>query len=179
MLEPIERIQNAGSTLQRELSAALVAGARERCLSVECDKAVYLIAPDQALLIASVPVAALYAQKLEALLDGEPVLLVYFPEVQLKDGASLKAGFYTVRLRAQRQVAEFIDAEGRTAGTGSLLMGARAPGGALKAKRVSADIDGPDLCYEACVKVCLTLKIDLPGPINPEFKICVEIIIKV
>jgi hypothetical protein len=178
-MSDIKLVQQAENNFKREVASAMVSGARAYNLPIEADKTVYLVAPAEQLMVANAPIAGLRDQKIENLLDGQPVLFVYLSEVEFKDGPQLAAGFYAIRLRASQKIAEFVDAKDNVVAKGELTVGAEPSSEVMKMKRVSTDIDGPHTCHSVCVKVCLSLKIDLPGPWNPDIRICIEITIKV
>lgn len=86
-------------------------------------------------------------------------------------------GYYTIKFQTKKRVAEFIDADGIVVGEGELIVGAVPSNPYLAKKKTSVDVKGPNLCQEVCVEVCLSVKVDLPGPWNPTFDVCIKIIV--
>jgi len=129
--------------------------------------------------LANAAVAGLPKSTLDEILGGRPVLLALLPDLELVSGERIAAGVYTVHLDGKRRRAQFRGADNAVVGEGSLDVSAAEPSHYRTAKLVDTDINGPKTCASFCVKFCLSLVVNLPGPFDPSIDICIEVVVKI
>ena len=49
----------------------------------------------------------------------------------------------------------------------------------LARKIVSTNIGDVRLCAKVCLRICVSVEVDGPGPFNPSITVCVEVMVEV
>ena len=158
----------------------MTAVARQRGLDLHPNEVSVLVNSLLPGMFANAAVAGLPKSNLERVLGGTaPVLFAYLPDVKLTSGVNVPAGCYAVTLDGRRRRAHLVGQDGKAVAELGLEVGSSQPSDVLARRAVVTDINGPELCTKVCVRVCLSVEVDLPGPFNPTVKVCIELIIEV